>query len=202
MPTGYTSGVQDGSITEFRDFAKLCARGMGFTVMMRDEPFGAPLPDRFTASDWNAKQLREAIAERDRLTAMTEDECAVEAQADHDATVERNNKRATERKEHLARYNAMLAEVLMWDCPPELSEMKQFMRDQLNQSIRFDCGHVYIEDLKPTDPIAWRETKLAKARKDIEYHTEQQAKEEQRTAERNRYLQLLRESIGEQPKGE
>lgn len=37
MPTGYTASVQEGKVTEFRDFAMECARAFGALVMMRDE---------------------------------------------------------------------------------------------------------------------------------------------------------------------
>lgn len=54
MPTGYTANVPDG-IT-FEQFVWQCARGMGALVMMRDEPTGAPIPERFEPSDYNAKR--------------------------------------------------------------------------------------------------------------------------------------------------
>jgi hypothetical protein len=38
MPTGYTAGVADGTITEFREYALLCARAFGACIMLRDEP--------------------------------------------------------------------------------------------------------------------------------------------------------------------
>jgi len=36
MPTGYTTGVQDGTVTEFKDFALLCARMMGEIIIKYD----------------------------------------------------------------------------------------------------------------------------------------------------------------------
>ncbi len=48
MPTGYTDAVKDG-IT-FDQFVLGCARGMGALVMMRDEPSGTPIPERFEPS--------------------------------------------------------------------------------------------------------------------------------------------------------
>ena len=47
MPTGYTANVEDGTMTELRDYALLCARGIGFTLPIRDEPFETPLPEAF-----------------------------------------------------------------------------------------------------------------------------------------------------------
>lgn len=67
MPTGYTANVHDG-IT-FEQFVWQCARGMGALVTMRDEPTGAPIPERFEPSDYNAKRLQEAKDELVRLRA-------------------------------------------------------------------------------------------------------------------------------------
>ena len=37
MPTGYTSGVQDGSIKHFNEFVWDCARAFGSLIHMRDD---------------------------------------------------------------------------------------------------------------------------------------------------------------------
>lgn len=47
MPTGYTAAVEDGTITEFDDFAWQCARAFGALIMMRDDPMSAPIPQKF-----------------------------------------------------------------------------------------------------------------------------------------------------------
>jgi len=59
MPTGYTYPVQDGKITELRDFALLCTRGFGALIMMRDEPMDAPIPETLGA---NTQYHDEALA--------------------------------------------------------------------------------------------------------------------------------------------
>lgn len=71
MPTGYTADVASGKITSLRDFALICARGMGALVMMRDEPFDAPIPERFEPSVFYKKHLDEAKQELAALRAMT-----------------------------------------------------------------------------------------------------------------------------------
>lgn len=37
MATGFTSGIIDGSITNFKQFATQCIRAFGATLHMRDE---------------------------------------------------------------------------------------------------------------------------------------------------------------------
>ena len=45
MPTGYTAPIKDG--ISFNDFMWGCARAFGALIMMRDDPPGTPIPERF-----------------------------------------------------------------------------------------------------------------------------------------------------------
>ena len=65
MPTGYTAAVKDG-IT-FEQFAWSCARAFGALIDMRDSPTGAPIPQRFEPSQYNAVEAEKASAEIERL---------------------------------------------------------------------------------------------------------------------------------------
>lgn len=44
MPTGYTAGIIDGKIKDFKEFAKLCSRA--FIVHLRDEPINSEYKKR------------------------------------------------------------------------------------------------------------------------------------------------------------
>ena len=37
MPTGYTAGIADGTITNFEQYALRCIRAFGATMHLRDE---------------------------------------------------------------------------------------------------------------------------------------------------------------------
>jgi hypothetical protein len=59
MPTAYTSGILDGKITTFPQFAKQCTRAFGATIHMRDDHMDAEIVPR-TASDYYLNQMEEA----------------------------------------------------------------------------------------------------------------------------------------------
>lgn len=59
MPSAYTAPVQDGKITEFKDFAILCARAFGACIDMRDDPLDKPIPEAFSPV---TKHYDEALA--------------------------------------------------------------------------------------------------------------------------------------------
>ena len=122
MPTGYTANVPDG-IT-FEQFVWQCARGMGALVMMRDEPTGAPIPERFEPSDYNAKRLQEATDELARLRSLTPEQMQAECEAKHAKSEAQKKKRLAENEAQLAAYRAMLDQVLAW-VPPTKDQAKK-----------------------------------------------------------------------------
>lgn len=198
MPTGYTASVQDGSITDFSVFAMRCARAFGALVMMRDEPHDASIPTEFLPSTYNAEALVKAQAEIRRLEAMTEDEIQAAASKDFaDRTVSWENLKK-ERMEHRARYNAMLEKVLLWTPPSDdHQELKKFMIQQLQESIRFDCS----AECPPPVQVAsrdWYAKAVMAAQHDLIYHAEADKKERERTAARNKWVADLRASLAPQ----
>ena len=198
MPTGYTAAVQSGEITSLRDFALMCARGMGATIMMRDAPHDAPIPERFEPSDYNAKVLQKAQGCLDAVTTMSRDEAQREADKAYHAACVSFDRRNAEREEHGRRYRSMIAQVEAWDTKAD--GIREFMLDQLRQSLDFDC--------KPPRPNAlfggkperqtgeeWREAQVEQLTGDIAYHAKANAEEIARTEGRNRWLADLRASL-------
>lgn len=194
MPTGYTAAVKDG-IT-FEQFVWSCARAFGALVLMRDDPAGAPIPERFEPSDWNAKKLAGARDRLATLEVMSDADAAANARTDYEQAVERHRERLAEIQALSDKYHAMLARVVQWTPPtPEHQGLKDFMAEQLRQSIDFDCSTKYLTAPLLLPGAAWREAQIAQARKDIEYHAKEHAEEVERTESRNAWLRDLRESV-------
>lgn len=197
MPTGYTADVADGKITDLRSFATLCARGMGALVMMRDEPWDAPIPERFEPSGYNAEKLAEAKAERDRLYAMSDAEAEASAKAEYAAKVDAKAKYLADKRERRSRYEGMIAQVEPWQRAPE--GLKEFMLDQLRSGMNFDCppDERYFDEPELLTGPEWLKKRLAKVQRDIEYHATEDAKERVRTDGRNAWIAQLRASLAE-----
>lgn len=198
MPTGYTAPVADGKVTDFAEFAWQCARAFGALVMLRDDS-NATIPDEFKPSPYYAESVRKAQAELERVRALTPAEADAEAQREYDDAVARNAQYAAERAETRKRYECMLAEVEAWVPPsPDHVEMKNFMREQLADSIRHDCSDLGLyADVKRKPGKAWHSDKLAAAERDVAYYTRNLAEELERVAGRNRWLRQLRDSLNQ-----
>ncbi len=196
MPTGYTAGVQDGTITEFGAFAMQCARAFGALIEMRDDPMDAPVPQEFKPSDYHVKAKAEAEARLIQLVAMDEGEAHDRAKAEFDAAVVDLNEYRAKAAEQGQRYLKMLNKATAWTAPTKDHDgLRDFMINQLNESIRHDCDTSYRAYPTQLTGKEWLANSIESARKSIGYHTEQLIEEEKRARTRTEWVKSLRLSL-------
>lgn len=196
MPTGYTAAIKDG--IGFKEFAMQCARAFGALISMRDEPGNAPIPDRFEPSEYHAKEIKAAEARLLELDRMSVEDAEIAAQTAYDADTKRVKGIMADNDSLRAKYNAMLKEIAAWSAPtPDHEGLKTFMREQVEQSIDFDCSNEYYLRHVPQrlTGMAWRSEQVEKARRDIAYHSKEHAEEVGRAASRTNWVKALRESL-------
>lgn len=196
MPTGYTACIGDDAT--FEKFVLGCARAFGALVTMRDDPADAPIPERFEPYDYHAKAIKEAEATLRELDGMPLDEAERRANADYAEALKRNREMIQRNDDLRAKYTAMLKQVNEWQAPtPDHEGLKKFMREQIEQSIDFDCSNEYYLRNAPTKLTAmeWRSKQVEKARRDIAYHSKEHAEEVGRAAGRTDWVKALRESL-------
>jgi hypothetical protein len=193
MPTGYTAAVQDGSVT-FNQFVWRCARAMGALVMMREDPVDAPI-EEFKPSDYYAKVVAKAEAEIARLEAMTPGELEELVGKERAKLTEDNARYVREKALARERYDAMLKQVEAWEPPThDHCGLRDFMAQQLESSIEFDCGTPYQAPL-PGNPKDWRDERIASLRASLSRLREDAAKEIERTNARNEWVRTLKASV-------
>ncbi|UIF90911.1 hypothetical protein [Cupriavidus sp. UYPR2.512] len=193
MPSGYTASIKDG-IT-FQQFALRCARAMGALVLMRDEPFDAPIPERFEPSDYHLKRAEEARQDLARLRALSLDEAEKENEAAYLAELARRAKHLQENEDLRAKYQAMLDQVNAWEPPtPDHTGFAEFMSTQINESIKWDCMDC-IDEPQRVDGEQWLAAQIEKAGRSIAYHDREHAAEVERTEKRNAWIKALRGSL-------
>lgn len=200
MPTGYTAPVQDGEVTELKDFAAVCARAFGSFIHQRDDSMGAQLvyPSDPTGSFYE-ESLNKAIAEYERWKGLTEEQKFVEWSEYVQKNTVAGYKSLAKSSETRARYNAMLAKVEEVKVPEELQKFKEFMVSQLTESIRFDCGEddSFTKDwYKSSDFQTWCADNDERMPKNITRYREELQNEWDRYHERVRYIDLMRDTFG------
>lgn len=194
MPTGYTAPVVDGEMTSPADFILNCARAFGALVSLRDSP-RAPIPDELQPSTYHAEQAEAAQARLDDLLTTDAGEAEAEARRAHDAAMGRWRDGRAKTDRVLGRLTEMRAAIVEWTPPtPDHEGLKEFMLDQLDQTIRYDgtFDTPAPEFVPGPERLAAR---IAAAEWDIEYHTAEQERENERVAERNAWLAALRASL-------
>jgi len=197
MPTGYTAGVQDGSVTTFAEYAMECARAFGALVLMRDDP-KQPIPQEFQVDDIYLKRLNELRSELDALNSMSAPEREAAAEKSFVESKKYRDQYIEQKEIHRQRYEKMLS--LSQDFnPPTLEHVKyaEFLVSQLKESIRFDCG-----DYEPEQPVRmsgqdWFEKESLRLAGLIERYKESHAEEVERTRSRNQWLKDLRTAIAQ-----
>lgn len=198
MPTGYTADIKKG-IT-FQQFALNCAKAFGACISMRDDPTGTPIPDEFKPDTYHSDQLHETLAEIARIEAMADYECAAESCREYLSESARYTNLIRDKLELRQKYEAMLEQVRAWNPPSgDHSGLKDFMVQQITDSVEFDCGTEYYteakEKLRQKSGSEWRWLKLGELRRDATRHEEEQRKENERVAGRNEWVRKLRESL-------
>lgn len=197
MPTGYTSKLYEGEPQAFPEFAMSCARAFGALILMRDDPADAPIPDEFQPSDHHRRELAKARERLAEVQAWTDDEALADLESTRRAAAAARAKAAEKSAAVVERYKTMLDQVDDWQPPTaEHVEFKEFMREQLTESIDFDGGlGDYPHDPEATTGKAWRVDRVNRAMRDVAYHEKEYAKEVERTAGRNAWVKALRDSL-------
>ena len=194
MPTGLTNGIYDGTDMDFRSFALKCATHFGGGYEASDYGDGKLPMDKapeLKPNDFYYNELRETIKELtewEHLKANPE-----KAKVAYEEEVARRNlenevykKSKSELRE---RYEEMLAKVKSWEPEKEYVCVKDFMINQLEDSINFDCPKNYMPYDTVMPPLEeWIDFKLRYLRESVESYKENVVKEIKRVEEKNLWL--------------
>lgn len=186
MPSGYTAAIQDGC--SFNEFILGCAKAFGACIDMRDEPQSKPIPDKFTASDYHLKQGRQAKAELIEIRALTKEVANKRAEAKYLEEIDSINANLTKTRTIQKQYKAMLKKAKAWTPPSsEHQELKSFMIEQIESSMKFDDMTKFYEKQNPIklSGFTWKEKRIADITKNIEYHNLEYNKECEHVAKKN-----------------
>lgn len=197
MPTGYTAALYEGKPQTFEEFVMGCSRAMGALVMMREEPSDAPIPEEFKPSPYYARAVVKAQDDLDEATARSLDDWkrweAKRVRDDERMRQESRDKALATR----SRYEEMLAEVEAWTPPTDdHTGFKEFMADQLRESIKFDCTPLDWPPEKPKRTAEQaRSDEVARLRQRLTSEQKNRDEEYERAAGRTEWVRALRDSL-------
>ena len=199
MPTGYTSEIEKG--ISFNEYAMNCAKAFAACITMKDAPHDEEIPEDFKVSDYHQKSINETTEELYELDHHTSAGIVKLTNKEYEDKIEHNKngiKKALELKE---KYESMWAKVYAWTPPsPDHVKYKEFMLDQLTQSIEWDCNIDYYNDInitRRTDTANWLAEKKQALKERIVYSAKKLKEEQSRVNGRNIWMKQLRNSLEE-----
>ena len=194
MPTGYTAKLMEKG-QDFRSFVLLCARGMGACIMQRDDPMD-DLPKKQKPHDYHSKAIKETEKLFAKLKAMTPAEQREHGQRLREEAIARAVQSHTKAQEEEARLESMEAQVKAWQPPTKDHDgLKNFMLQQLGISKNDGRMEKYVKEAEGKTAEAYFAEAVSTAARGLNYHTEEQAKEIERTNERNKWIDQLYKSL-------
>lgn len=203
MPTGYTAGILDGTITTFPQFAKLCMRAFGATIHLRDESLDHEYEPR-TPSDYHQKEIAKAKQLLIDAEKLTDDEIVDTRKKQLEDSKKYHLEAIEKAKKSNVQMNKILSDVRKWQPPtPDHTGFKDFMIEQIEKTIDFDCetdyhdkGLIEIEtELLTINASEIRNQMIEQAKKDLAYHNAENLKEIQRCEQSNNWVSDLLGSL-------
>lgn len=198
MPTGYTAAIENDQ--SFEDFALGCARAFGACMHQRDDN-SSDRPKLREEDTHHKAKLVEAYNELERLEKMSGDERIQYGEQLRKDKVDRTQEYFNKKVVLRAKYESMLAKVFGWNPPsPRHQELKNFMIEQIRNSIDFDCNTKYdmeeLSRLAQVSPHSMYEQALKDAKWSYEYHNTQIIKAKVNFEESNEWIMQLYDSLG------
>lgn len=207
MPTGYTAGIIDGKIKNFKQFATLCMRAFGATIHMRDDGLDAPYEPR-TPTDYHTKAIAEANDLLKKANELSDEDVVKERKEKLLADKKYYLESISKTKQNLESLDKILKDVEEYEPPTsEHTGIKDFMINQIKETLKFDGSTRYAEErlseitkeLENINAAEVRKGMIEQANKDLGYHTEEQNKELERCANSNKWVEEFLHSLDNQP---
>jgi len=199
MPTGYTASIVSDDGVDFNGFVLNCARAFGALISLKEEDHNIEIPDEIKPNvSFYEEKLKEAEARLKKLSKMKISAAKVIAQKEFEKGLLWTIKSLREKIADREKYDAILQQVLLWVPPTKDHEnLKSFMIDQINSSIKWDCSLGLSDTVEPKALTGkeWMKFERDTCKRDIEFYTEQLNSEVNGSLEKTMWIQQLKQSL-------
>lgn len=201
MPSGLTEKIYNGEDMSLRNFALKCAKKFGFGYYASNygesdlpkDKMPIHKPKDYTEELNNAKQkVKYYESLKSDNTYLDEYRKVCDERI---REYEGYNRKDAELRQ---RYNDMIDKVNNWKVDESLGFLKDYMLSQLNESLEFDCGHIWkLEQSNnfETDALEWVDKTIEFWKNKIEDVIEEQKKENEYVENCNKFLKCLYSSL-------
>lgn len=201
MPTGYTFGIIDGTIKDFKSFAEKCTRA--FLVHMRDESFDCEYKKREPSKyylekiEFNKKKLEEYK----KLSIV---EIFNKSEKDLQEDLIKIENEIIKREKLHFKFLSFIGEAERYEAPTKDHErIKNFMIEQLTSTMNQDCNYSYYlkeknklkDKIENINPEKIKQQSIKDLENNINLYEEEYNKELKRCNESNEWYDKFIESI-------
>lgn len=203
--TGYTASIDDRSITNGKDFLKLCIRAFGVCIDQREDSLKTPLVTEFKPDEYYTRQKDEAVNRYENLKNTSIEDYYIRKIEQIKQSKEDNIKKYENKKLERQLYLKIKSEVESWVPPTEEYEaIKQFALEQISAGIPTEEEIMEYKlkaesDLNYTMDKACQdyEIELSDLKDDIEYYEKKCREEVERCNSRNEFMKQFLDSLEE-----
>lgn len=194
MPTGYTAFIGDNNDVDVKQFMLNCSRAFGALIHMRDDSMKKEihLPE---VDPYYSDRLTEALENHQAFIKLSEDEVRAMYIEELSENKKKEEAYELEKKKLKAKYEIYLNAIIRWEPPtPDHNEYKNFMIDQITESIDFDCKSysVYTIDISFEE---WYDNKLDSLTRNVDYYGQEFDKHQKKILGARKWIKTLMESI-------
>lgn len=134
--TGYTSFIDDGKITNGKEFLTLCLREFGILYYLRDEPLDVEIPHSLEYDSSMEKAVEKSENELKSMQNTNIEKLATDILYRYQEEIDRAKRMLESFSSKLNRANKILREIQAWEIPSEdFSNIKSFALDQVQAYI-------------------------------------------------------------------
>jgi hypothetical protein len=197
MPSGYTSTLADQE-QSFREFVLHCARAFGACIHQRDDP-GNDLPKLLEEDTYHLDEYNKALLKYKNFSEQTVGQWKQRFTQEKKDRIKRSQDRIKKNAKQIARYKLMLDKVKKWKEPSPLHQgLKDFMVEQLTQSIEWDTDKYAADELKSAKKLTfepWKKEIIDSLKGSMDYHFEYIEKEKTKVVKANQWISALYDSL-------
>ena len=199
MPTGYTYSVQNGEVTELKNFILTCAKGFGAFIHMRDDGISSDIKYR-EVGEYYSRRLENTKREFEEFKLLSDEEIQKQLDESYERRVKEQKEGLKRFDEQKQRYLDMIDKVKEWIPPTEDHiKLKEFALEQLNSSLEFDCSdssrNYYLQEPFKDTVEEYRVYKIKSYLKDLEYYSKSYRDELESVEKANKWIRDLIESL-------
>lgn len=194
MPTGYTSSVQKGEITELKDYILDCSRSFGALIHMRDDNSGQ-IKYR-EVSDYHMEQLDRSRRDYEDFSKLSDEDIQNIIDESYNRRVKEQEEGLKNFEEGKQRYLDMLEKVKSWTPPTdEHINLRKFAIEQLEKSLEFDYSDnlkkYYLQEPFKDTVESYKQCKLKMYLDNIERHSKGYKEELEGVEKANKWIDDL-----------